>query len=179
MVTSSEAARELVRLLPAVAVNLRLTALFDDATLDLTPNQMLALHLVSTAPSGRMRAGEVAGRLGISSPAATALVDRLVASGVVERAHGEDRRVVWISVTSDGVRLLATLTEGLERQIEAAIEEGYDSATLEALVEGMRRVASFTDKLAEPPGRLHNQRTDHAAPAVRSAADPTDPTPER
>jgi DNA-binding MarR family transcriptional regulator len=179
MTTSSDAARELVRLLPAVAVNLRLTALFDHATLDLTPNQMLALHLVRSAPDGRMKAGEVAGRLGISSPAATALVDRLVGAGVVERSHGEDRRVVWISVTADGERLLAALTEGLERQIEAAIEEGYDAPTLDALVEGMRRVASFTGRLAEPPARPHHERTDNVAPVERSAGALTDPTPER
>jgi MarR family transcriptional regulator, transcriptional regulator for hemolysin len=179
MSSSSDAARELVRLLPAVAVNLRLTALFDVATAELTPNQMLALHLVSTAPGGRMKAGEVAERLGISSPAATALVDRLVASGVVERSHGDDRRVVWISATGDGGRLLAELTDGLAHQIEAAIEDGYDAPTLDALVEGMRRVASFTGRLAEPPGRSHHERTDHAAPTAGSAADTTRPSPER
>ncbi len=153
MVTSSNAARELVRLLPAVAVNLRLTALFDHAAADLTPNQLLALQLVGSAPEARMKAGEIAGRLGISSPAATALVDRLVSAGVVARSQGEDRRVVWIAVTAAGDRLLVGLTEGLEHQIQAAIENDYDAATLDALVEGMRRVASFAGRLAEPLGR--------------------------
>jgi DNA-binding MarR family transcriptional regulator len=153
MVAGGNAAHELVQLLPAVAVNLRLTALFDDEDVPLTPNQMLALHVVRSAPEGRMKAGEIAGRLGISSPAATALADRLVGAGVVARSQGEDRRVVWISVTEDGDRLLTRLTEGLEHQIEAAIKDDYDAAMLDALVEGMRRVASFTGRLAEPRGR--------------------------
>ncbi len=153
MVTSSDAAREIVRLLPAVAVNLRLTTLFDLEAVDLTPNQMLALELVRSAPDGRMKAGEIAERLGISLPAATALVDRLVGAGVVARSQGRDRRVVWISVTDAGDRLLTGLTEGLERQIQAAIEKEYDAAMLDALVEGMRRVASFAGRMAEPAGR--------------------------
>ena len=76
MVAKSEAAREIVRLLPAVAINLRLATLMDLDGIELTANQLLALQLVALAPDGRMKAGEIAGRLGISSQAGTALVDR-------------------------------------------------------------------------------------------------------
>jgi len=147
MVSKAEASREIVRLLPAVAINLRLAALFDLEAVDLTANQFLTLLLVRSATDGRMKAGEVAARLGVSLPAATALVDRLVAAGVVARSQGNDRRVVWVSITDDGQALLTRLGDGLERRIRAVVDEA-DQATLEALVEGMRRVASFADLIA-------------------------------
>jgi len=154
MVTKAEAAREIVRLLPAVAINLRLATLIDREAVDLTANQILALQLVGSAPDGRMKAGSVADRLGVSSQAATALVDRLVAAGVVARSQGDDRRVVWVSLTATGRGLLTGLAVGLEKVIAAAIEESEDDpATLDALVDGMRRVARFADRIGEPHGR--------------------------
>jgi DNA-binding MarR family transcriptional regulator len=151
VVTRHEAAREIVGLLPAVAVNLRLATLIDREAVDLTANQILALQLVGSAADGRMRAGDVAGRLGISSQAATALIDRLVGAGVVARSQGADRRVVWVSPTDDGRQLLARLGAGLEQVIVAAIDaSGDDPATLDALVDGMRRVARFAEGIGEP-----------------------------
>lgn len=160
MVTSTEAAREIVRLLPAVAVNMRLSALFDLQAVDLTPNQMLALQLVRSASDGRLKAGEVAELLGISAPAATALVDRLAGAGVVSRYQGEDRRVVWIALTAEGERLMADLTAGLERRVEAAISSGDDAATLDALIAAMRGVASLAGRLAEPVGPASRERSE-------------------
>lgn len=147
MVSKDEAAKEIVRLLPAVAFNLRLGALFDLESVDLTTNQLLALILVRMAPDGRLKAGEIASRLDVSLPAATALVDRLVAAGVVTRSQGKDRRVVWVAISGKGLEMLTRLGEGLERRIEASMEDS-DAAALEALVESMRRVASFADRIS-------------------------------
>ena len=143
MVTRSEAAREIVMLLPRVAFSMRLAALFDLEAVDLTANQLLALLFISSAPEGRIKAGEIAARMGISLPAATAVVDRLVAAGVVARSQGEDRRVVFVSVTETGLGLLARLTEGLQREIKAVIERDSDPATLDGLVEGIRLRRSY------------------------------------
>ncbi len=151
MVSQKEAAREIVRLLPVVAINLRLATLIEREAVDLTANQILALQLVATAPDGRLKAGDFAGRMGISSQAATALVDRLVAAGVVARTQGRDRRVVWVSPTEAGRQLVARLEAGLERVIAGAIEaSGDDPAALAALVDGMRRVAQFADRIGAP-----------------------------
>ena len=151
MVSKTEAAREIVRLLPAVAINLRLATLFDLETADLTANQLLTLLLVRSASDGRLKAGEIASRLDVSLPAATALVDRLVAAGVVTRSQGEDRRVVWITITEKGADLLTRLGEGLERRIEAAMS-GHDQATLDAFVDGLRRTASLADLISPEAG---------------------------
>jgi DNA-binding MarR family transcriptional regulator len=148
MVTRAQASAEIVGLLPAVAINLRLAALFDLESADLTANQLVTLLLVNYAPDCRMKAGEIAGRLEISLPAATAVVDRLVAAGVFERSQGEDRRVVWVSVTEAGHGLLARLRAGLEIRIHALID-GMEPASLDSLIEALRRVASFADQIGE------------------------------
>lgn len=148
MISQAEAAEEIVRLLPAVVMDLRLAALFDLEATDLTANQLLTLMLVSSAPEGRMKAGEIAGRLEISSPAATALVDRLVSAGVFERSQGKDRRVVWVSVTEAGQGLWGRLQAGLESRVRASID-GTEPESLEALVEAIRRVASFANEFGD------------------------------
>jgi DNA-binding MarR family transcriptional regulator len=146
MVSRAEASQEIVRLLPAVAMDLRLATLFDLEAADLTANQVLTLMLVSSAPDGRMKAGEIARRLEISLPAATALVDRLVSAGVFERSQGKDRRVVWVSVTEAGQGMWGRLWAGLESRVYASID-GIGPASLDALVEAVRRVASFADQI--------------------------------
>ncbi len=167
MVSRAEASQEIVRLLPAVVMDLRLATLLDLEAADLTANQMLTLMLVSTAPDGRMKAGEIAGRLEISSPAATALVDRLVSAGVFERSQGEDRRVVWVSVSGAGQSLLGRLLAGLESRIYASID-GMEPASLEALVEAMRRVASFADRIGDRDTSLSDAPS--SAPATSDEA---------
>lgn len=153
MISQAEAAEEIVRLLPAVVMDLRLAALFDLEATDLTANQLLTLMLVSSAPEGRMKAGEIAGRLEISSPAATALVDRLVSAGVFERSQGKDRRVVWVSVTEAGQGLWGRLQAGLESRVRASID-GTEPESLEALVEAIRRVASFANEFGDREAAL-------------------------
>jgi DNA-binding MarR family transcriptional regulator len=148
MVSRAEASQEIVRLLPAVAMGLRLATLFDLDAADLTAKQVLALMLVSAAPDGRMKTGQIARRLETSLPAATALVDRLVSAGVFERSQGEDRRVVWVSVTEAGQGLWGRLWAGLESRIHASID-GMEPESLDAFVEAMRRVASFADQIGD------------------------------
>jgi DNA-binding MarR family transcriptional regulator len=160
MVTRQDAAHELVSLIPAVLVNLRMGALFDLEAADLTANQLMALLIVSSGRGGRVKAGEVAGHLGISLPAATALVDRLAAAGVVARSQGADRRVVWVSLSELGQERLSRVLTGLEDRIERALEHAYDDEGLDALLEGVRRVASFADVMGEPVGTAGSRSAD-------------------
>jgi DNA-binding MarR family transcriptional regulator len=129
-------------------MDLRLATLFDVEAADLTANQLLTLLLISSAPDGRMKAGEIAQGLGISPPAATALVDRLVAAGIFERAHGQDRRVVWVSVTEAGQGLWDRLQTGFESRVQASID-AMDPRQLAALLDAVRRVASFADRMGD------------------------------
>lgn len=53
--------------------------------------------------NGPFQVSEVANQLNVTLSAATGLVDRLVKSKLVERERDlQDRRVVWVKVTSEG-----------------------------------------------------------------------------
>jgi len=71
---------------------------------DLTMRQLLALYLLS---GGARRVSDVAAALGISLPAASGLLDRLAAGGLVDRQRvARDRRVVLCELTDSGRQAL-------------------------------------------------------------------------
>lgn len=64
----------------------------------------------------------LAGRMGLTSPSVTALVDRLEATGLAaRRRHPTDRRSVLIELTDIGVIRLQTITSVVDTQIAAAV----------------------------------------------------------
>ncbi len=77
--------------------------------LELTRAQMRTLTLLAEGPD---RMTSIAARLGISLPAATGLIDRLVAKDLVERERDPaDRRAVVCAVAPEGWRTLESFTE--------------------------------------------------------------------
>jgi len=78
----------------------------------LRPQQHQALLAIEGYPGReQITVGELAERLQIRHHSAVGLVDRLVSLGLVERRHGEeDRRVVYVTVTSQGRSLLERLS---------------------------------------------------------------------
>jgi len=139
-------AKEIVGLLPTIAVNLRLSALLESADVVLTPSQLLCAVLIGESEDRRMCAGEIARCLSVSPPAATALVDRLVKAGLFSRSQGADRRVVWVSLTDRGRLLVERLMSGLTEKISSALES-MDRAVQEALLEALRQVAIFAREI--------------------------------
>lgn len=143
-----QTAQEIAELLPAVVVNLRAAALFDAAGADLTANQLVTLLMIGHSEGGRLRAGEVARRLSISAASATALVDRLVETGVLTRTRGADRRAVWICVTDAGRDLIERLKSGaVDRIAEILVKVRPPSP--DALVESLRQVANFANQITD------------------------------
>lgn len=58
---------------------------------------------------GRMIVSEVASEMGVSLSAITALVDRLHKAGFIKREKDEaDRRLVWLTITPQGEKVLQT-----------------------------------------------------------------------
>ncbi len=143
-----QTAQEIADLLPAVVVGLRAAALFDANAVDLTANQLVTLLMIGHSEGGRLRAGEVARRLSISAASATALVDRLVETGVLARTRGSDRRAVWVCVTDAGGALIERLKSGaVDRIAEILIKiHPHDP---EALVESLRQVANFANQITD------------------------------
>jgi DNA-binding MarR family transcriptional regulator len=75
---------------------------------DVTLAQFRALVLLDT--HGDLNAGRLAELLGVDPSTTTRLCDRLVAKGLVDRAAGENRREVCITVTAAGAALVAEAT---------------------------------------------------------------------
>ncbi|MFZ2226895.1 MAG: MarR family transcriptional regulator [Candidatus Nanopelagicaceae bacterium] len=139
-------AKEILALLPTIAVNLRLSALLESADVVLTPSQLLCAVLIDESESRRMSAGEIARCLSVSPPAATALVDRLVKVGLFSRSQGADRRVVWVSLTDRGSAVVEQLMSGLIEKISLALGT-MDRVVQEALIEALRQVAIFAREI--------------------------------
>ena len=72
---------------------------------------------------GTMSVSEISRRLGIAKPNITPLVDRLYASGYVDRQHDDnDRRVVNIVLLPAGEEKLAAIRATIARQIQVQSE---------------------------------------------------------
>lgn len=98
--------------------------------LGLAPNDVWALeHLLTEGPLGP---ADLAGRLGLTTAAATALVDRLAAAGHVERRpHPTDRRRLAVVPTAQAeaaaFAAIAEMVEGMEA-VGAALDPAERAA---------------------------------------------------
>lgn len=75
---------------------------------DVTLAQFRALVLLDN--HGPLKAGALAQLLGVEPSTTTRLCDRLVAKGLIERGPRENRREVFIDVTTAGAALVAEAT---------------------------------------------------------------------
>ena len=106
--TITGAARAVARLAKQVEVAL--------APLDLSLPQYRVLALLA---DGSTASSVLARRLAVSPPSVTAVVDGLVARGLVERRDDpEDRRRLTLLLTRDGKRLLATADAASEARLD-------------------------------------------------------------
>jgi DNA-binding MarR family transcriptional regulator len=89
----------------------------------LTPTKLRALDIVA---EGNVRVGELADRVGIDDTTATRLVDRLEATGLVDRRQlPSDRRVTVVGLTAEGLALVAQVAKRRQRffaDVLAALE---------------------------------------------------------
>lgn len=153
--SQSAMGEEIVELLPALAVSLRLSDLLEPAGAEMTPSQLLCAVLVEKSEGQRMSAGEIARRMSISPPAATALVDRLVQAGLLSRSQGADRRVVLVSLTLSGHDVVKRLRDGLTGKIACVLESMTHEAQ-HSLIEALRKVDVFAREITHNPGRIHS-----------------------
>jgi long-chain acyl-CoA synthetase len=95
------------------------------AAVDLTPSQYRVLLRLSEGPSG---ASGLASGLAVSRPSLTAVVDGLVARGLVERsADPSDRRRVGHALTNEGTRALAAGDRALEERLREILSHAEPS----------------------------------------------------
>ncbi|MGE5618000.1 MAG: MarR family winged helix-turn-helix transcriptional regulator [Sphingomonadaceae bacterium] len=100
-----------------------------------TPSQLVALRYLSLNESSLM--SDVAEGLGISFPAATKTIDRLVRKGLASRSEDQrDRRVVRIRLTEKGMSLVQNIYRERTRRFTAVLDR-LDPAARDALLQGI------------------------------------------
>ena len=89
----------------------------------------------------RMKMQDVKDRMIDRAPNATRLTDKLIAKGLVERARcEEDRRVVYVRITPQGLDLLGQVdkrSKVVQKELEARLSDP-DAATLNQLLDRWR-----------------------------------------
>ncbi len=111
------------------------------ATIDLTPSQAEVIRVLDqTGRISLRRLGELLVCESGTNP--SRLVDRLVASGHVDRTpSGDDRRQVWLELTASGRAANAGIVQ-IEEQLYATIEHLVDPGQLAPAIGVLRAMAA-------------------------------------
>jgi DNA-binding MarR family transcriptional regulator len=97
-------------------------ARFLKTTARLTGSQYNVLRILRGAHPTRLTCSEISARMVARDPDVTRLVDRLLESGLVDRAREQrDRRVVEVGITAAGLAVLARLDPAVKAFPKAAI----------------------------------------------------------
>jgi DNA-binding MarR family transcriptional regulator len=114
--------------------------------------------LVVIASRGPQRLADLAEQLGITSPSATRLCDRLVHAELILRRHSPaDRREVQLSLTPKGRALVDQVTAARLREIEHLVE-AIRPELRHDMVEALRLFAHAAD---EPSDLTWDERWNH------------------
>ena len=107
-----------------------------------SPTQYNALRILRGAGPDGLRCGEVAARMIHQDPDVTRLFDRMEKPGWIVRERSRtDRRVLLARITNEGLRLLDSLDEAIER---------YHRHTMGHLTQvELRQLCHLLERLAE------------------------------
>ena len=120
----------------------RVTRRLEHALSELTLPQYRLLVMVA---SGDQRASKLAGRLALSKPTVTAVVEGLVERGFLARSVvSGDRRAVQLSLTDAGRAALASTDAAMEASLAGVLDRCSDPALAEA---GMLQLAGALDRI--------------------------------
>jgi len=127
-----------IRVPPGAARALARLARHVEQALDPLELSLPQYRVLSLLADGSSASSALAGRLAVSPPSVTAVVDGLVTRGLVERqADPGDRRRLTLLLTPDGVALLrraeAAVDERLGMVAEYLEDPGSAAAAIEAL----------------------------------------------
>jgi long-chain acyl-CoA synthetase len=137
----------------AVRTVVRIARMFEHACVDLTLPQYRLLAMVAR---GDHRVSHLAGRLALSKPTVTAVVEGLVDRGFLARSEvAADRRVVQLTLTDAGRSALETTEAAMVDRLQdllgrcddpglalgglAQLSGALDSALVEKMAEGATR----------------------------------------
>jgi len=115
-----------------------------------TVHQLEALHYISR---GKLTMSELAKHMSISESAATALIDRLFAQGLVSRfSDPKDRRMVKVGLSSYAERMIVQIEENRRRTVELLLS-ALEDEQLVTLVELLETIVTHltTASTSNPP----------------------------
>lgn len=128
-----------------------------DAGLPTQPSQMPLLAALHR--HGPMTIGEAVDRLGISQPAVTRILSRLVEMGLVETSRqGRDQRHKTMALTARGSEVIETASTVLWPQLRGAVGELCDTEALLTQVEAIERALAERPLDQRPGGGLSIRR---------------------
>ncbi len=103
------------------------------------------VQILMALARGPRSVGELADVLGVTRPAATQLVDKLVEHGMVERRHDSaDRRVVHVDYVPGMQDIARRMMEGRRRRVEEAVGEMTDEEA-RAFLKGLKLLVGAFD----------------------------------
>lgn len=135
------------RILRATDLNARTLA----RATGLTTPQLIVLEIVAT--SGRTTPKEIATRASVGQATATSLVDKLEARALVTRTRSDtDKRVVWVSATEEGRRMLQAAPDPLQKIFSAEFEKlpDWEQAMIVAALEKIGTMLNAANLDASP-----------------------------
>ncbi len=116
MLSITEFAEKLSKLLPEIARGTIKREAVELASGNITLPQFLILNILEEEGESRMT--DIARLLGVTTAAATGIVDRLVRPGYVQRVPGvKDRRIIRIKLNSKGRELAQKLNKQKKENI--------------------------------------------------------------
>jgi len=127
----------------------------------LTPTQFNVLRILRGSRPAGLPAGAIAERMVNHDPDLTRLLDRLEASGLVEKSRDdEDRRVVRARITPKGLRLVEQASENVSRAVQAPMKSLTASKleTLADLLEVVRQTGGRQTSSPSTGGSRHASR---------------------
>jgi len=98
---------------------------------------------------GPVRMSQIGRHMGISKPYMTALVDKLIRDGLVERVPDpHDRRVVNVKITDAGIEEIRDFTERIRKTVVKNLSslDPEDISTLHEMVKDIRGIISRLDR---------------------------------
>lgn len=107
----------------------------------LSPQQFNILRILRGAKGKRMSMGSILERMLDRAPNATRLTDKLIAKGLVVRERcEEDRRVVYLSISTKGQELINSMDDETERMIALVAQKltKEEAETVNAVLDKLR-----------------------------------------
>jgi long-chain acyl-CoA synthetase len=129
-----------VRVPPGAARALARLARHVEQALDPLDLSLPQYRVLSLLADGSSASSALAGRLAVSPPSVTAVVDGLVARGLVERqADPADRRRLTLLLSGDGLALLRRAESAVDERLGMVAEYLEDPGSAAAAIEALQQ----------------------------------------